>query len=46
MPDILKYHSVIIPALINNIGTLEPELTQKVIFCIDMFLENLEDEVN
>lgn len=40
--DVCKYHSTIIPAIINSFVDLNKKVAEKAIIAIDIFCENLE----
>eukprot|EP01016_Furgasonia_blochmanni_P051553 TRINITY_DN812_c0_g1_i25.p1 TRINITY_DN812_c0_g1~~TRINITY_DN812_c0_g1_i25.p1 ORF type:complete len:697 (+),score=266.54 TRINITY_DN812_c0_g1_i25:139-2229(+) len=45
MPDILLFHKIIIPALLANFRDLDTELSQRAIFAVDLFCDNLDEQV-
>jgi hypothetical protein len=47
LPDeILKYHAVIIPAILNSFNDLSVKVAEKSLFALDIFCDKMEDELN
>lgn len=42
--DVCKYHSTIVPAIINSFDDLNNKVAEKAIIAIDIFCDNLEPE--
>lgn len=42
--DVCKYHSTIVPAIINSFEDLNPKVAEKAIIAVDIFCDNLEPE--
>ena len=41
LPDIFDYHSVIIPALLKQIGDISPKVAGKALVAIDVFFDGM-----
>ena len=44
VPDIIKYHKVIIPALTNSFNDLNKLVSEKAMIAVDIFCGNMEPE--
>jgi len=44
-PDIIMYHKILMPALIENISNANLKVGEKSLAAIDIFCENLEEKV-
>lgn len=44
-PDILVYHKIIIPALLNNLNIEQPIILQKTLISLQTFADNMNKEI-
>lgn len=44
IPDIVHYHSTIIPEMMKHIGDMSSKVAEKALIAIDVFFDNMEEE--
>jgi hypothetical protein len=42
IPDIVEYHSTIIPSMLNHIDDMSSKVAEKALIAVDVFFDNME----
>ena len=44
IPDIVEYHSQIIPSMMGYVGDMSSKVAEKALIAVDVFFENMEED--